>query len=184
MLEAPALRHSYIWPRSELDHYVEPCWVGQRLFDVERFTGEIIDPAAGLGRIVQAAKDHHHCAAGFDITTGHDFFASKQVVGSVVSNPPFDVIEEFTKHALNLARHKVVLIWPTRRLNAARWLQDTPLRTIWYLTPRPSMPPAHVILNGGKVGGGKEDFAWLVWCQGYGGRPEVRWLHRDGDDAR
>jgi hypothetical protein len=184
MLEAPTPRHSYIWPRSKLDRYVEPHWVSQRYFDVEPHVGEVIDPCAGLGRVVQAARDHHHCAAGFDIATGHDFFASDQIVSSIVGNPPFDVVEQFTRHALKLAKNKVGLIWPTRRFNAARWLQQTPLARIWLLTPRPSMPPAHVILNGGKVGGGKEDFAWLVWCQGYSGRPEVRWLHRDGDDVR
>jgi hypothetical protein len=31
----------------------------------------------------------------------------------------------------------VAIIFPTARLNAARWLQDTPLRRIWLLTPRP-----------------------------------------------
>jgi hypothetical protein len=184
MLEVPTLRSSYIWPRSKLDHYVEPLWVPQRHFDVEPYVGEVIDPAEGLGRIPQAARDHGHCAVGSDIATGHDFFASNQVVANIVSNPPFDIIEEFTKHALRLARCKVALIWPLRRLPAARWLQDTPLRTIWCLTPRPSMPPAHVILNGGKVGGGKEDFVWLVFEHSYSGGPEVRWLHRDGDTAR
>jgi hypothetical protein len=184
MLEAPTLRRSYIWPRSELDHYVEPDWVSQRHFDIEPYVCEVVDPAEGLGRIPQAARDHGHCAVGFDIATGCDFFQETRRFANICSNPPFDIIEEFTKHALRLARYKVALIWPLRRLPAARFLQDTPLRTIWCLTPRPSMPPAHVILNGGKVGGGKEDFAWLVWCQGYGGRPEVRWLHRDGDDVR
>jgi hypothetical protein len=161
-------RNSYIWPRSKLDHYVDPPWVSQRHFDVEPYVCEIVDPAEGLGRIRQAARDHGHCAVGYYIaTTGHDFFASNQVVANIVSNPPFDIIEEFTRHALKLARHKVALIWPTRRFNAARWLQQTPLARIWLLTPRPSMPPASVVLNGGNVGNGTQDFAWLVWCQGY-----------------
>jgi len=68
---------------------------------------------------------------------------------------------------------------PTARLNAARWLENTPLQRIWLLTPRPSMPPGQHILDGGKVGGGKSDYCWLVWEHGYSGLPEIRWLHRE-----
>jgi hypothetical protein len=71
------------------------------------------------------------------------------------------------------------MIWLVPRLNAARWLADTPLARVWLLTPRPSMPPGHVIANGEKPGGGSQDFAWLVWEQGYRGKPELGWLRRD-----
>ena len=75
---------------------------------------------------------------------------------------------------------EVAMICLTRRLNAAHWLQALPLRRIWLLTPRPSMPPGSVILRGEKPGGGKMDFCWIVFEQGYEGRPEIGWLHRDG----
>jgi len=66
-----------------------------------------------------------------------------------------------------------------RRLNAAHWLRDTPLARIYLLTPRPSMPPGHVILAGEKPGGGSQDFCWLVFFHKHKGPPELRWLHRD-----
>jgi hypothetical protein len=69
-----------------------------------------------------------------------------------------------------------------RRLNAARWLEQTPLARVWLLTPRPSMPAGQYVLDGGKVGGGKQDFCWLVWEHGYQGKLEIGWLHRDGDN--
>jgi hypothetical protein len=41
------------------------------------------------------------------------------------------------------------------------------------------MPPGSYVLAGGKVGGGKQDFCWLVLERGYVGAPSLHWLHRD-----
>src|SRR5215831_7367744 len=76
------------------------------------------------------------------------------------------------------------MIWLTRRLNAARWLAETPLARVYLLTPRPSMPPGQVILAGEKPGGGTQDFCWLVFDHAYKGPPALHWLHRDGQHAQ
>ena len=60
---------------------------------------------------------------------------------TVVGNPPFKAVEPFAHHALKLGARRVALLFPTARLNGARWLRKLPLRRIWLLTPRPSMPP-------------------------------------------
>ena len=173
------------FPRVD-EHYVEPQWCSERLFEEERFVGGVYDPACGFGRIVQSALKRNLNAYGNDIvdrgfnaaTAPADFFTHTGTHANIVSNPPFDRFEEFALHALKLAG-KVALIMPTARLNAARWLEKTPLRRVWLLTPRPSMPPGHVIKAGGKVGGGKSDYCWVVFEHGYDGEPELRWLNRD-----
>jgi hypothetical protein len=43
------------------------------------------------------------------------------------------------------------------------------------------MPPGDVIARGEKPGGGKTDFAWLIFERGYTGKPETDCLPRDGD---
>lgn len=182
-------RESHIWHREENDHFVEPEWCAQRLFQVEKFTGTIQDPSCGFGRIVLAALSAGLPAFGCDIVdrgfpelrAQRDFFAQTTKVANIVSNPPFAVIEAYALHALDLALNKVALITETRRLPAAgRWLKHTPLKTIYFLTPRPSMPPGYVIAAGGTLGGGKQDYCWLVWDHASSGPAEVRWLHRDG----
>src|SRR4029077_15019938 len=115
---------------------------------------------------------------GWDATL-QDFLKHHGLHNNIITNPPFDALRPFTEHALAQAARKVAVIWPTARLNAARWLEGTPLRRIWLLTPRPSMPPGHVISSGGKTEGGKTDYAWLVFEHGYQGAPEVRWLRRN-----
>jgi beta-xylosidase len=62
----------------------------------------------------------------------------------------------------------------------SRWLETTPLRRIWCLTPRPSMPPGAVILAGETPGGGTQDFAWYVWLRGYDGIDPSLFFDDDG----
>jgi hypothetical protein len=99
----------------------------------------------------------------------------------IVCNPPFAIASHFAVKALSLEGvEQVAMIFPTARLNTAHWLRDTPLARVWLMTPRPSMPPGHVIATGEKPGGGKMDFCWLVWDRAYSGAPAMQWLHRAG----
>ena len=94
-----------------------------------------------------------------------DFAFATEPVDNVVTDPPFALARQFVDHALELTRRRIAILFSIARLNAARWLEDTPFRQLWLLTPRPSMPPGEVILRGEKPGGGKTDFAWLVFEQ-------------------
>jgi hypothetical protein len=178
-----------IWEREANEHYVEPGWCSARLFQEEQFDGGIYDPCCGFGTIVIEALKAGKAAYGSDLVqrgwdstrTPHDFLSSAdERHDNIACNPPFNIAGRFAEHALKLARRKVALVFPTARLNAAHWLQGTPLKTIWLMTPRPSMPPGHTILAGEKPGGGKMDFCWIVFEQGFQGIPELRWLRRGG----
>jgi hypothetical protein len=176
--------HSPAYPRVN-EHYVEPSWCSERLFDEEKFVGKIYDPCCGFGRIVVSALQAGYRAYGSDKvdrgwdSTPQDFLKHQSMHDNLVFNPPFDIIEDFVSHAVALARRKVACVFPTARLNAARWLDNMPLTRVWLMTPRPSMPPGHVIQAGGKVGGGKSDYCWLVFDMEAGGPAEMKWLRRD-----
>lgn len=184
MLTRP--RKSHIWQRQTEDWYREPSWVAERLFDVESFTGEIVDPCCGSGNIVEAARARGHCAAGWDLVDrGYklnwqgDFFKNGNFIGNFVFNPPFAVAPDFIAHAVNRMRYKVCALFPVPRLNAAHhWLGPLPLARIRLLTPRPSMPPGEVVARGEKIGGGKVDYCWLIFTRSHIGATEISWLHR------
>ena len=166
-------------------------WCSKRLFEEEKFEGGVYDPAAGMGRIVISALGVGYGSdlvnRGWDSTrTPHDFLTSpdSEQHDNIVTNVPFNIAPQFARHALKLARRKVAMVFPLPRLNAAHWIQGTPLACVWLLTPRPSMPPGHVILAGKKPGGGRMDFCWLVGSHGHVGPPAMRWLHRDGGMRR
>jgi hypothetical protein len=177
---------AHAWDRVPHDFYVEPTWVSQRLFAVEGFMGCVWDPASGIGRIPEAAGIAGYRMIATDlIDRGYskldavvDFLHCERGVENVVCNPPYSIFRPFAEHALKLATDKVAMIWLTRRLNAAHWLQRTPLARIYLLTPRPSMPPGDVVLAGEKPGGGTQDFCWLVWERDYAESPTVHWLAR------
>jgi hypothetical protein len=183
---------AHIWEREEHEHYVEPSWCSARLLDEEAIENPLWDPCCGFGTIVENAKAFGFKTLASDIVhrSEHcenvlDFFSCKSThARSIVCNPPFNIADRFALHALSLAHiDTVAMIFPTARLNAAHWLKGTPLARVWLLTPRPSMPPGHVIAAGEKPGGGKMDYCWLVWTRDHDGPPELRWLRRDGGKA-
>ncbi len=182
--------HAHVWEREEQDLYVEEPWVSRRLFEDWKFEGEVYDPACGFGHIVRSAQDAGLKAWGSDIIqripTAYtfDFFDCLVHADNIVCNPPFGIIEEFTKHACRIADGEVAMIFPMRRLNAAgAWLKTLPLRHVYYLTPRPSMTPGHVYkalqAKGKRPSGGTQDFCWLIFSRDWRGAPTVGWLHRD-----
>jgi hypothetical protein len=185
---APRLRQSHIFQRDALEHYVEESWCSARLFEVETFDGHIVDPACGWGTIVINALTHGHHAAGSDLVqrgwdstrTPCDFLKDVHKYDNIVTNPPFNIIEDFIIHAVLRSRRKTAAIFPLARMPAAHWLERLPLSRVWLLTPRPSMPPGSYIAAGGRVGGGRVDYCWLVFEHGHIGKATIDWLHRDG----
>lgn len=184
---------AHLWVRHPQDWYIEPEWCSRRLFEVEPFEEAVVDPACGSGRIVRSALDFGLAATGTDIVRRSrecvdvcDFLTSPYRASNIVSNPPFGVAQEFVTQALDRARFKVAMLLPSKWMHGdkrSRWLQSTPLRRVLFLTPRPSMPPGPVIDAGISPGGGKEDFAWFVWHQGFTGIPECGWLRRDDNES-
>lgn len=192
-------KNAHLWERHPQDWYVEPAWVDVRLFAVEQFVGGILDPACGLGRIVCAARLAGHHAVGSDLerrTEGFmyalDFLSGDYPyqmlipeaggeLENIVSNPPFGVADQFVKLSLERAPRKVAMLLPTKWANSmarGKWLETTPLRRVWFIGPRPSMPPGPAIIAGEKPGNGTVDFSWFVWERGYRGKPELGWLRR------
>jgi hypothetical protein len=190
-------RKAKVWKREPHDWYQEPWWCSARLFQEEPFRGEIIDPAAGAATIVKTAIGAGFRARGFDLVVRspsmvieRDWLeACSERFDNIVSNPPFGLCDDkragtypFVQRCLERAERKVALLLPAKWIQSdkrSRWLETTPLRRVWFMTPRPSMPPGHILAAGGKPGNGKEDFAWYIWLLGYDGPAEIRWLRKD-----
>lgn len=187
-------RESHLWVRDPHDWYVEPSWTSERLFQRELFDGAILDPCCGSGRIVHSARQAGYIADGADIVSRRgagqihigDFRERLAPVTNIVSNPPFGIALEIVKKALELASGKVAMLLPANWVQGdkrARWLATTPLKRVYFIAPRPSMPPGAAILAGEKPGNGTTDYAWFVWDRSYVGAPTIGWLHRDGKRA-
>jgi hypothetical protein len=137
--------------------------------------------------VLKAARIAGYSNYGSDISedaigTTQDFLTALAPVRgfSIVCNPPFKLVDKFAKHALELGAFKVAMIFPVARLNAARWLELLPLKHIWFLQPRPAVPPPHVK----ERSGGRADYCWLIIEPGHEGARTFEWLHRDSEPCR
>lgn len=190
-------RESNLWEREANDWYIEPSWCSARLFEEEAFRGNICDPACGGGNIIKSAKQAGFQTHAFDVVQRTDEIAptiqdwltySGPEFDNIVANPPFGLCDDrktktypFVEKCLAKALRKVALLLPANWLQGAQrsaWLERQPLRRVYFLCPRPSMPPGHVVASGAKPGNGTTDYAWLIFQHDYDGPPEIRWLRR------
>lgn len=186
-------RHSE-YARHKDDFYVEPRWCVEALKAAEPFDNHVWDPACGSGTIPEVFRGDGIRVSATDIVDrGYlhfagcvDFLApmlhALPTVSNIISNPPYKLTEAFARRALELARHKVALLTNIKFLASQkrhRLFTETPVRRVWIMSSRPSMPPGDALQNGTvKVGNGSLDFCWVVWEQGYTGAPEIGWLLR------
>ena len=164
------------------DWYVEPAWIVDALLDAEPLSGLTWDPSCGGGNIAKAlerkgiqffASDIADRGYGF---VNHDFLTSKHSAENIVTNPPYGIIEEYIKHALNRANNKVCILARLALLEGkarkAMFL-TTPLARVWVSSRRVSMPPGGTDV---RPAGGSIAYAWFVWERGYEGKPVIGWL--------
>lgn len=183
---------AHLWERDPYDWYVEPFECSAALFQLEKFEGEVWDPACGMGRIVMEARAAGLTAVGSDIVSRSDICAAESDFlarsyqpdfRNIVMNPPFGLAEEFVREAIRIVPRggKVAvilpLVWVSGFSSKRDWLPSSPLRTLYPISPRPSMPPGKVIEAGIRPGNGTKDFAWLVWQNGYLGEASVRFMN-------
>lgn len=186
-------KQSHLWERDEFDWYVEPRECSLALFRHENFFGKVWDPACGSGRIIEIAKYCGIEAVGSDIVTRSEYcereidflggVASYPDFLNIVMNPPFKHAEEFVRKAIDIAPASgkiaaiLPIVWLAGFSSKRNWLPLSPLRKVFPISPRPSMPPGAVIRAGERPGNGTKDFCWLVWEKGYSGKAEVEFLN-------
>ncbi|MDZ4308410.1 class I SAM-dependent methyltransferase [Allopontixanthobacter sp.] len=93
---------------------------------------------------------------------------------SIFFNPPYSYIkgigEAFVRHALQLATHRVVALFPIKWLSGGKvrgrlFRFDHPPQQVLYFMQRPSMPPGDLIeaMGSRAYRGGQIDYCALVW---------------------
>ena len=185
-------KQAHLWERDPFDWYVEPYECSAALFQAESFSGTIWDPACGIGRIVEEARRVGLRSVGSDIvirssncTARSDFLQPSYVpdFDHIVTNPPFGTAEDFVQTGLSMlptgGKLAVILplVWLSGFSTKRDWLPHSPLKTVYSISPRPSMPPGKVIEAGIRPGNGTKDYAWLVWQNGYTGHAHMHFLN-------
>ena len=103
-----------------LDLYETPSVAVEALLRVEKLPCGIWEPAAGRGAIVNVLRGRGHTVVasdvidyGFPLDFVADFLTTvlpPKGCGAIVTNPPYQIATEFTRHALDLAPHVYLLL--------------------------------------------------------------------------
>jgi predicted RNA methylase len=182
--------------RVDNDFYATPFTAVEAILnEIKLLDSTILEPAAGQGHISKVLKEYYPYNEivstdliqreekfGVPIQGGIDFltydFGRKFDV--VITNPPFNLAQEFIEKALKVSNDKVIMFAKIQLLEGSKrreMFDNTPLKYVYVFTKR-----VNPLRNGeefdekGKPWASTMCFAWFVWEQGYEGEPVVRWL--------
>jgi hypothetical protein len=164
-----------------LDSYPTPSIAVESLLDVERdlVRATVYEPAAGAGNIVRVLRARGiRCMAGdivrrgFKLDVFGDFLAQERAprgCDAIITNPPFQLAEEFAAHALDLAPNvflllRLAFIESQRRTEL---LERSGLRAVHVFRKR--LPRMHREGWDGPRTSSSMAFAWFCWRRGYPG---------------
>jgi len=161
------------------DFYPTPREAVEALLQCEQFAGQIWEPACGDGAISKILVAHGHEVYSSDkVDRGYgeaaDFLKTEREVRHIITNPPYNQVEEFIEHSLECATDKVAMLLRLAFLEGQqrhekwnRW----PLKTVWVFSKRISMYP-----DKNHTGHGLYPYAWFIWDHAHQGPPEIRWI--------
>lgn len=181
--------------RVENDFYATPRNAVEAVLDKVKLNGSILEPAAGQGHISNVLKEYYPYSEivstdliqreekfGIPIQGNVDFLTHNfnRKFDNIITNPPFNLAQEFIERALDLANDKVIMFAKIQLLEGNKrreMFENTPLKYVYVFSKR-----VNPLRNGeeldekGKPWASTMCFAWFVWEQGYEGETIVRWL--------
>jgi len=174
--------------RAENDFYATHTDSTKALLEVEEIIYPALEPACGEGHISKLLDgdvtssdliDRGYGNVGFDFLKDVNFFDREYQ--TVITNPPFNLFQEFVEKALGLAQKKVIMFGKLQALEGqkrATFLQTTPLKTVYVFKKRqqPMRNGKEFDEKTGKKMSNTMAFAWYVWEKGYNGEPVIRWI--------
>jgi hypothetical protein len=171
--------------RIENDFYATPEESTKALLAVEEIIYPALEPACGQGHIAKLLGrdvgaydlvDRGYGKGGIDFLT-HDFELKYE---TVITNPPFNLFQEFAEKGLLVANKKVILFGKLQALEGqkrATFMQNSPLKTVYVFKARQNpLRNGSSVDEKGKPWASTMAFAWFIWEKGYEGDPIIKWI--------
>lgn len=168
--------------RNESDLYSTPYCLTREVLDRESLdiSKSILEPACGNNAIVKVLNEK-----GFTNITAYDkevdFLKETKQYDVIITNPPFNLSQEFILKCKDIAREKFILLFPLSYLHGKkRYLEifsksDYKLEKVYVFT-RSLTLDNRPLREDGKVRNGMMIYAWYVWNKEYKGNPEIEWI--------
>jgi hypothetical protein len=174
---ASAGKHAFA--ERKFDFYPTPACAIEALLRAETPPLTVWEPAAGKGAIVNMLRARGHTVVASDITDHGfpldfigDFLKTAlppKGCGAIVTNPPYQIATEFTRHALDLAPRVYLLL----RLAFLESVRRTDILERRGLTSvhvfRRRLPMMHRNGWNGPRASSAIPFAWFVWSRDHRG---------------
>lgn len=170
------------------DCYETPPEAVHALLKVEKLPNHVWEPACGPGSIVRALRAAGHAVTATDLhdygqrNYGIDFLnvADLDVDGAVVTNPPYQLAQQFVEKALRVSPLVIMLLRLAFLESEKRRkiLEESGLARIHVFRNR--LPMMHRRGWNGKKASSAIPFAWFVWERGYEGPTtidRISWEH-------
>ena len=169
------------------DLYETPPCAVRALMEVENLPAGIWEPAAGKGAIVRILREAGHNVIASDLIDYGDldfvgdFLLTRVAVRGcdcILTNPPFQIIDRFVAHALDLCPRVIVLarlaLLDSRRRTEI--LEHRGLARVHVFRER--LPMMHRDGWTGRRASSAVPFAWFVWQRGHNGLPALNRISR------
>lgn len=144
--------------RRERDFYPTPPDVTQALIDYLKIPRDklIWECACGDGDMVEVFQQNGYKCIGTDIKDGYDFLTHSVDCDWIITNPPFNLSEQFIKRAIDLKKPFAFLLksqyWHSKR--RMKLFEICPPYAVLPLTWRPDFTGQ---------GNSLMDMVWVVW---------------------
>ena len=165
------------------DFYPTPAWATEALVANEKFEGVILEPACGDGSMAEVLK-----SSGYDLVcsdlhdhgyglTGLNFLDTQAKYPNVITNPPYNIADDFAQKALEVAEKKVAFLvrlayMEGQERHRALFSKHPPTR-VYVFSERITFYKK----GAEKKGNGTTAYCWVVWDkEDLSGKTELRWL--------
>jgi len=171
------------------DFYATPPEATEALLRVEHIVYPALEPACGEGHISKVIIGEHKSVISTDLVNRgygnlfvdflkYDF--DDYEFQTVITNPPFNLFQEFAEKALKVANEKVMLFGKIQALEGqkrATFMENSPLKTVYVFKKRINpLRNGSPLDENGKPWASTMCFAWYVWQKGYKGKPTIEWI--------
>tara|TARA_R110000765_G_scaffold151673_1_gene254313 strand:+ start:7 stop:741 length:735 start_codon:yes stop_codon:yes gene_type:complete len=178
--------------KDSLDYFPTPPWATRALFQevlkhpdfnifprIEKFDGSCLEPACGGGHMVKVLQEYFLNVQSCDIADYgqdriQDFLAleSKDTYDFIVTNPPFNLAEEFVRKALPITRQCVAIFARTQFMESIgryeRLFKPNPPHVIAQFSERVPIVKGRLSATASTA----TSYAWFIW-RGTAGSPHT-----------
>ena len=171
--------------RHEDDFYRTPPQCTLALLAVETFADDVWEPACGDGAISEVLLNAGYTVISTDLIDrgygiGGSNFLGSTVLGvtDLITNPPYELADEFALHALKLGVRKMALLcrlaWLEGQDRYERLWRQQKLARVWVFSPRQTLWRGDDEAT--EDDGGMTAYAWFVFEQDHAGASVLGWL--------